>query len=271
MRKAVMTIAGSDPGGGAGIQQDIKVFTCLGLYSCAAITALTVQNTQGVKAVEPVSPHIVAQQVEAVLEDIDLSGVKLGMMATEENVEAVASAFYKKGKCPVVADPVMRSKNGAVLLSDSAWKQYEEQLLPWVDFLTPNLQEASFILSMSIGSVEDMKKAARAICSMMERKRKSSLAPGVYLKGGHLESSDKSVDVFCYKDALELFSSDRIRNVHTHGTGCTLSSAFCGYLALGHEPFEAARLAKEFVTMAIKAGFPLGKGIGPVDPLIFLK
>ncbi len=271
MRKAVLTIAGSDPSGGAGIQQDIKVFTCLGLYACASITALTVQNTLGVKAVNPVAPELVRAQIDAVLEDIKLCGIKIGMLATEGNVEAVASALEKKGECVVVADPVMRSKNDSVLLKDSAWRLYEEKLLPWVDFLTPNIQEANRILSVSIHSVEDMKKAAQKMCALLMKNRRSSHSPGVYLKGGHLSDSAASIDIFYYKGGLIELSHERIKNQHTHGTGCTLSSALCGYLALGHHPPEAARFAKEFVTRAIKAGFPLGKGIGPVDPLIFLK
>ncbi len=271
MNRIVLTVAGSDPSGGAGIQQDMRVFTCLGLYSCAAITAITVQNTKGVKRVCPVEGKLLQEQVEAVLEDIDVGGIKVGMLATKENVESLATAFYEKREAWIVADPVMRSKNGAVLLDDAAWHSYEANLLPRIDILTPNLQEASVISSMDIGSIEEMEKAARIIYQKMGRKRISLNDYGVYLKGGHLEDPDKSVDIFYFDNKAIYLVGNRIDNIHTHGTGCALSSALCGYLSMGKPPEVAARLAKEFVSKAIEAGFQLGKGIGPVNPLAFLK
>jgi len=271
LRHVVMTVAGSDPSGGAGIQQDIRVFTCLGLYSCAAITAITVQNTQGVKDVCPVQGDLVKRQVDAVLEDIRLKGIKIGMLATKDNVIGLAKALFSKGDAWVVADPVMRSKNNTVLLDDSAWHLYENKLLPKIDILTPNLQEASVICSMDIGSLDEMEEAARVIYEKLTKNRGSKDRCGVYLKGGHLEDPDKSVDIFYFDNEALYLIDDRIDNIHTHGTGCTLSSALCGYLCMGKPPRVAARLAKEFVRRAIMAGFPLGKGIGPVDPLVFLK
>ncbi len=271
MRKAVLTIAGSDPSGGAGIQQDIKVFTCLKLYACAAVTALTVQNTQGVKSVNPVDPHLLEAQVRAVLEDINISGIKIGMLSTEENVAALSRVLVLKNRAWVVADPVMRSKNNRVLLEYGAWRVYEEFLFPYVDILTPNVNEAEVISSFSIDSVEKMKEAAWVIQEKMTRNRMSIHEPGVYLKGGHLVKGKEVVDIFCYRGKITTLRGPRIENVHTHGTGCTLSSALCSYFVTGEYPEEAAFKAKAFVSSAIKAGFALGKGIGPVDPLIFLK
>ena len=271
MRKAVLTIAGSDPSGGAGIQQDIKVFTCLKLYACAAVTALTVQNTKGVKSVNPVDSDLLEAQVRTVLEDIGISGIKIGMLSTEENVAALSRVLAVKDKAWVVADPVMRSKNNRVLLEDDAWKVYEELLFPHIDILTPNVHEAEVITAFSIDSVEKMKEAAWIIKKKMTRKRISVHEPGVYLKGGHLGHGDEVVDVFCHRGKITTLKAPRIENMHTHGTGCTLSSALCGYLVTGEDPEEAAFNAKAFVSAAIKAGFALGKGTGPVDPLIFLK
>ena len=271
MRKAVFTVAGSDPSGGAGIQQDIKVFTCLKLYACAAVTALTVQNTQGVKSVNPVDSHLLEAQVRAVLEDINISGIKIGMLSTEENVAALSRVLALKNRAWVVADPVMRSKNNRVLLEDGAWKVYEELLFPHVDILTPNVNEAEVISSFSIDSVEKMKEAARVIQKKMTRKRMSIHEPGVYLKGGHLVKGKEVVDIFCHRGKIITLKAPRIENIHTHGTGCTFSSALCGYLVIGKDPEEAAFKAKAFVSSAIKAGFGLGRGTGPVDPLIFLK
>ncbi len=271
METVVFTIAGSDPSGGAGIQQDIRVFTCLGLYACAAVTALTVQNTNGVKSVYPVDGKILGEQVQAVLEDIHVSAIKIGMLATRENVAKLAASLDETTKIWVVADPVMRSSTGSELLEEAAWRLYQEELLPFIDILTPNIFEAGAITSLDIHSVLDMEEAARLIYLTMEKKRYSEKEFGVYLKGGHLKGTDQGVDVFCSKKGIKRLYGRRIQNIHTHGTGCTLSSAICGYLARGEPIEKAIRLSKEFVTKAIKAGFPLGKGIGPVDPLIFLK
>ena len=271
METVVFTIAGSDPSGGAGIQQDIRVFTCLGLFACAAVTALTVQNTKGVKSVYPVEAKVVGEQVQGVLEDISVSAIKIGMLANRENVAKLAASLNDTTKIWVVADPVMRSSTGSVLLEEAAWRLYQEELLPFIDILTPNIYEARAITSLDIQSVSDMEDAARRIYLIMEGKRRSEKDFGVYLKGGHLKGTDQGIDVFCSKNGIKRLYGKRIQNIHTHGTGCTLSSAICGYLAKGEPVDRAIMLSKEFVTKAIEAGFPLGKGIGPVDPLIFLK
>ncbi len=271
MRKVVLTIAGSDPAGGAGVQQDIRVLTCIGVYACAAITAITVQNTMGVKSVHPVAGGLLEEQVRAVLEDIDISGIKIGMIATGENIAALSRVMSLNERAWVVADPVMRSKNNKVLMEDSASMLYQSMLLPYVDILTPNIPEASVLSSIQIDSLDTMEKAARVIYEKMNMKRHSIHAPGVYLKGGHMEFEGESVDMFYSKGKTLLLKAKRISNRHTHGTGCVLSSALCGFLAFGECPEDAAWHAKDFVTSAIEAGFRLGRGIGPVDPLIFLK
>jgi len=271
LRQAIMTVAGSDPSGGAGIQQDIRVFTCLGLHACAAVTAITVQNTKGVEDVYPIPGDLVKRQVIAVFEDIRLKGIKIGMLATKDNVTHLAKALFHKDDAWVVADPVMRSKNNVVLLEKEAWRAYEEELLPLIDIITPNIHEASVMVSMELKSLTDIKMAAKTIYEKMVRLHGSKDRCGVYLKGGHIEDRQQSTDVFCYEGRLIVLRGKRIHNIHSHGTGCTLSSALCAYLVLGKGPEAAARYAKEFVRRAIVAGFPLGKGIGPVDPLVCLK
>ena len=266
-----LTIAGSDPGGGAGIQQDIKVFTVLRVYSCAVITALTVQNTEGVKRVVPVDAGILKEQTEAVLEDIHPDVIKIGMLATRENVETVSGILKHHPDIFVIADPVILSKNGKALLEGPGISEYVEMLFPCIDLLTPNLHEAASLLGIDVAGFDDMKAASLRLCSLMGRNRSSLFPPAVLLKGGHLGEDGTAPDVLCCREELCIFRSERVSNLHTHGTGCTLSSAVAGYWAREHDLTRAVQRAKEFVSGAIRAGFPLGKGTGPVNPLIFLK
>ncbi len=269
-RPVALTIAGSDPSGGAGIQQDVRVFTCLKVYSCAVIAALTVQNTQGVKDVYPVSSTILARQLEAIFEDFLPNSIKLGMLATKENVEVVAEFLTRFMKIPVIADPVMLSKNDKELLDKMAMGLYIEKLLPVVDILTPNLDEAGVIVGRKILNLDDMKYASDKILHLMKTGRKSPYEPVVIIKGGHLYNEKESIDVVASASKRLELATPRIENRHTHGTGCTLSSAICAYISKGEDFLTAIKHAKKFVTGAINAGFALGQGVGPVDPMFFI-
>ncbi len=270
-REVVLSIAGSDPSGGAGIQQDLKVLTVLQVYGCAAITALTVQNTMGVQAVYPVPGEVLRGQVQAVLEDIRPQAVKIGMLSTAENVEVVAGILSGYRDVFVVADPVILSKNGKKLLDDEAVSIYMERLLPVVDLLTPNIPECVRLTGISTEESEFPQRAVRRLFSMMEKNRLSNKGPTVLLKGGHGGSKISCADVLFSQGEFRVFESTRLANPHTHGTGCSLSSAIAAFIAKGDPVIKAVEEARHFVLGAIEAGFPLGKGIGPVDPMVFLK
>ncbi len=267
MKIIALTIAGSDPSGGAGIQQDIKVFSRLGIFSCAVITAITVQNTTGVKNVFPLKGELVGEELSFLLEDIIPHAIKIGMLSTREIVEEVSLNLKRIPDCPVVADPVMLSKNKRILLEKEAISEYVKKLFPLIHVLTPNIHEASMLSKKSIKNIEDMIEAGKIILDMLQKERISSLSPVVLIKGGHLENNEEMVDVAVTQDETFFFGAKRIKNIHTHGTGCTLSSAICAFLAQGDDIKSSLKKAKRFVTNAIKSGFPLGKGIGPVNPL----
>ncbi len=269
-KKVALTIAGSDPSGGAGIQQDIRVFTCLKVYSCAAITAITIQNSLGVKRVVPIEPDILKAQVEALLDDFTPDCLKLGMLATKENVLALKRLLGRVKNVPVVADPVMLSKNGSVLLSEEARASYIKELFPLIDIITPNLNEAQELSNKLITDISSMKEAGLIILDLMQKGRTSPFKPLVVLKGGHLDHKDESIDLICTEQEIFEIRAKRIKNINSHGTGCTFSSAICAYVAKGQDFIEAIKLSKEFVTGAIRAGFKLGHGIGPVDPMFFI-
>ncbi|MHC4943518.1 MAG: bifunctional hydroxymethylpyrimidine kinase/phosphomethylpyrimidine kinase, partial [Planctomycetota bacterium] len=240
MKKA-LTIAGSDSGGGAGIQADLKTFAAFGIFGTSAITAITAQNTLEVTSIHPVPPGVVKDQVDAVLSDIGADAVKTGMLFSAEIVTAVAQVLADHGPPHVVVDPVMISKSGAELLDAGARAVVKEELLPLCEVLTPNLPEAEALLNRPVKTVDEMREAAASLHRLGP--------PYVLVKGGHLEG--EVVDILYDGRALHEFRSERIDTRHTHGTGCTLSSAIAACLALGMKVPEAVGTARDYVARAI--------------------
>lgn len=248
-----LTIAGSDSGGGAGVQADLKTFAALGVYGTSAITAVTAQNTLGVLGVEELSPAFVALQVEAVATDIGVDAVKTGMLSNPAIVEAVADCIVRFKLPFCVVDPVMVAKGGASLLAREAQDAVIKRLLPLAFAVTPNIPEASVLIGKSIYSQTDMKEAARKIFDMGPQ--------WVLVKGGHLEGDAWDV-LFDGRNFYE-FNSERINTKNTHGTGCTLSASIAACLARGLTVPDAVKRAKEYVTFAIRHSLNIGGGHGP--------
>ncbi len=257
-----MTIAGSDSGGGAGIQADLKTFTVLGCYGTSAITALTAQNTEGVQGIHPIPPSFLQEQIDAVLDDIGTDALKIGMLHSVEVIEVVRDALERYQLANVVLDPVMVAKSGDRLLQESAEMSLRENLLSRADLITPNLPEAEVLLEREL----DQEEGSDIAQAIIER----TGARAVLLKGGHMggERSDDLLLDSKRGDPVR-FQGERIETPHTHGTGCTLSSAIAAELAKGNELEEAVGNAKRFLTRALKAGagLKLGSGKGPVDHL----
>jgi hydroxymethylpyrimidine/phosphomethylpyrimidine kinase len=255
----VLSIAGSDSGGGAGIQADLKTFSALGCYGMTAITAITAQNTQGVRAIHGVPPDILAAQIDAVVEDIGADAVKIGMLHSPEVVRVVAQAIRKHGLQHVVLDPVMVATSGDRLIAEETIAVLVRELFPLVSVITPNLDEAELLLGHKISGIEALEPAARELLALG--------AHNVLLKGGHLQG-DEVVDVLLQpgKDAVRL-ASPRIASQNVHGTGCTLSSAIAAHLATGHHLEDAVRLARAYILGAIAAGADVrtGHGHGPLN------
>lgn len=255
----VLTIAGSDSGGGAGIQADLKTFTVLGTYGLSVVTALTAQNTLGVRAIEPVTTEFVAAQLDAVLEDIGADAAKTGMLLSAPVVEVVADRLARHGVRRLVVDPVMVAKDGHRLLRDDAVEALRRRLLPLAEVLTPNTEEAAVLAGMeSVADPAAMREAAWRLVALGAR--------AVLVKGGHLGGAT-SDDLWYDGRDFVVLPGERLAQRHTHGTGCTLSAALAAGLAKGLAPLEAARAAKAFVAGAIAAAWPLGHGIGPVNHL----
>ena len=256
----VLTIAGSDSGGGAGIQADLKTFSALGCYGMSVITALTAQNTIGVSAIHAVPPDFAAEQLEAVFNDIGADAVKIGMLYSAELIETVARQLEKHHAENVVLDPVMIAKSGDKLLMDEAIEAIKQYLMPIAAVTTPNLPEASTLLNHRISNLEDMREAAREIARYGSR--------SILIKGGHLDDDNNSIDLLFIgpEDRFIMLKGERITTRNTHGTGCTLSSAIASFLARGLPLEEAVRSAKEYITGALLAGteYEIGKGHGPV-------
>ncbi|MGO7038239.1 bifunctional hydroxymethylpyrimidine kinase/phosphomethylpyrimidine kinase [Rhizobium acaciae] len=259
MIRNVLSIAGSDPSGGAGIQADLKAFSARGVYGMAVLTALTAQNTQGVSGVHLVPPQFVADQINAVFADVRVDAVKIGMIANAGIADAVAGALSDHRDIPIVIDPVMIAKGGAALLAPEAVDVLTYRLLPLATLLTPNLPEAAALLHQPVATNRaDM--AAQA-----ERLR--ALGPvAVVVKGGHLDS-DESPDVLATAAGLHWFEARRVPTKNTHGTGCTLSSALAAELAKGASAQEAVAIAKVYLAGAVAAAGSLtvGSGHGPVQ------
>jgi hydroxymethylpyrimidine/phosphomethylpyrimidine kinase len=253
-----LTIAGSDSGGGAGIQADLKVFFELGCHGMSAITALTAQNTVAVTGVHEVPAEFVLAQIEAVASDIGIDAAKTGMLASPPIVDAVAKAVEANGIDKLVVDPVSVSKSGDPLLTEEAVGTLRERLIPLACVVTPNLHEAEALLGESVRSLDDMRDAARALHGLGARY--------VLVKGGHRSSEREAVDVGY--DGVELveLSGPRYDTGDTHGTGCALAAAIAARLASGDEVGAAVRYAKDFVSGAIRRGLRLGAGHGPVNP-----
>ena len=258
MKKA-MTIAGSDSGGGAGIQADLKTFAAFGVFGTSAITALTAQNTVGVLGILPVAPEFVALQIDAIVRDIGTDAVKTGMLSSQAIIEIVAAKILEHRLRPVVVDPVMVAKSGDALLEPSARDALIERLLPLAAVVTPNLPEAEVLCGFSVSDLESMKKAARAI---------HDVGPAcVVVKGGHLLDSETSTDLYFDGRRFEELTEPRVDTRNTHGTGCTFASAIAARLAVGDSPWDAVREAKRYVTRILKASAALsvGHGHGPMN------
>jgi hydroxymethylpyrimidine/phosphomethylpyrimidine kinase len=250
----VLAIAGSDSGGGAGIQADLKTMLALGVHGMTVICAVTAQNSVGVQGYWELPPEAVRAQLDSVLGDIGAQAIKTGMLASAALVATVCDALTEVA-APVVVDPVAVSKHGDSLLSAGTLEAVRERLLPLATVVTPNLLEAGLLTGMSIADEAQMLTAARMINSMGPQ--------WVLVKGGHLPGNP--VDLLFDGQQVIRFPGQRIASVHTHGTGCTLASAIAARLAIGDDVTAAVRAAKEYVTGAINSGFPLGAGIGPVD------
>jgi len=249
-----LTIAGSDSGAGAGIQADLKTFAALEVYGTSAITAVTAQNTLGVTQVQALSPKLVAAQIDAVVEDIGAHALKTGMLANAAIIETVARKISEHGLKNVVVDPVMVATSGDLLIQRGAVSTLRSCLVPLATVVTPNLPEAEELTGMSLRTSDDIAQAARRIVKLG--------AQSVVIKGGHRKGP--AVDLFF--DGSEFYALDapRIRTKNTHGTGCTFSAAIAAYLAKGEPLRGAVGLAKRYITEAIRAGFAVGAGHGPV-------
>ncbi len=257
MRGRVLVVAGSDSGGGAGIQADIKAITALGCFAATALTALTAQDTTGVHAVHPVPPDFIRLQMACVLADIGADVVKTGMLGDAATIELVSDVLAEQAAgTPLVVDPVMVAKGGQMLLAPEAVGTLKRRLLPLAAVITPNLPEAEVLAGMAIRDVTAMRHAATALLALG--------VPAVLLKGGHLEG-DTVVDLLATEQGVEVFSDPRIATRHTHGTGCTLASAIAAGLAQGMVLRDAVRRARRYVRRAILAAPGLGAGHGPLN------
>ncbi len=252
--KTVLTIAGSDCSGGAGIQADIKTITMHGCYAMSVITALTAQNTTGVFGIEQTSEEFITKQLDSVFTDIFPDAVKIGMIYGGNCAEVIAERLKYYGAKNIVADPVMVSTSGSRLISEQGLSKLKEHILTISDIITPNVPEAEILSNTKISSAADLKNAAKIIAEIY--------GCAVLCKGGHLK--DSSDDLLYADGEYYFFPSVKINNPNTHGTGCTLSSAIASNLALGRQLPTAVQKSKEYITQAISAGLDLGKGSGPL-------
>ncbi|MCC6143595.1 MAG: bifunctional hydroxymethylpyrimidine kinase/phosphomethylpyrimidine kinase [Candidatus Hydrogenedentes bacterium] len=253
-----LTIAGSDSGGGAGIQADLKTFSMLGVYGMSAITAITAQNTQGVYGIHDIPPDMITRQIDLVIGDIGVDAVKIGMLSNTATIEAVAHCLTRAAVERLVVDPVMLAKSGDALLQDSAVDALKRLLLPLALVVTPNVPEAEVLSGRTIAGPEDVLPAAEAI---------KALGPKyVLLKGGHLHGPEATDYLYDGRD-LTPYRSIRLNSTNTHGTGCTFASAIAAHLARGEEVPAAVRYAKCYLMGAIRKALPLGQGHGPVNHL----
>lgn len=266
----VLSIAGSDSGGGAGIQADLKTFSALGCYGMTAITAITAQNTQGVRGIHGIPPEMLQAQIDAVVQDIGVDAIKIGMLHSPEVVLVVANAIRRYGITKVVLDPVMVATSGDKLMHDETIAVLVRELFPLATVITPNLDEAGWLIGRPIHQMEEMESAAQSLLDIG--------APTVLLKGGHLPG-DWVMDLLAGQEGLRKpLGSQRIRTHNGHGTGCTLSSAIAAHLALGFDLVPAVESARTYIVGAIASGSqvhtgqgqgPLNHGFAPLPQVIF--
>jgi len=254
MLAKALTIAGSDSGGGAGIQADLKTFAALEVYGMSAITAITAQNTCGVSAVQGIDPEVVAAQIRAVVSDIGVGAAKTGMLFSAEIIRAVAETVRAVALQPLVVDPVMVATSGDRLLQREAEEILRQEIIPLAAIVTPNLAEAEVLVGRKVTNLEEMRAAAEQIVTGGAR--------AVVVKGGHAVT--RATDVFYDGTSMELLQSEVVDTHNTHGTGCTLSAAICAYLARGATLLEAVRRAKLYITGALHHSLSIGQGSGPV-------
>ena len=258
--KKVLTIAGSDTCGGAGIQADLKAMSALGVYGMSAITAVTVQNTMGVFGVQEISNEIIAKQIEAIFDDIEVDAVKVGMLSSSEIINTIRETLKKYNAKNIVIDPVMVSKSKYKLLKDEAIEALKK-FISLGTLVTPNIPEAEILADMTITNEDEMVEAAKKIQALG--------AKNVLVKGGHRE--DNCTDVLLLENGKVVkFPGVRIDTINTHGTGCTLSSSIASLIAKGNSIEESVRLGKEYITEAIKNSFAIGHGVGPVGHFVDL-
>ena len=257
--RKVLTIAGSDSGGGAGIQADLKTFSAMGCFGMSVITALTAQNTKGVTGIHAVPPAFAGKQMEAVFSDMGVDAVKIGMLYSAELIETVAQILKKYNIDKIILDPVMVAQSGDKLLQDDAIEAIKIHLMPLAMLITPNLPEASVLLDRKLNGFEDIKKSAKDLCEYGSR--------SVLTKGGHLKNNDSTDFLYlAEEDRFVVLEGTRINTKNNHGTGCTLSSAIASFIAKGCNIEEAVTKAKAYISEAIRAGskYKLGHGHGPV-------
>ncbi|SIS67215.1 bifunctional hydroxymethylpyrimidine kinase/phosphomethylpyrimidine kinase [Neptunomonas antarctica] len=255
----VLTIAGSDSGGGAGIQADIKAISATGCYACSVITAITAQNTLGVSAIFPIPLEYVEKQLDAVFTDLNVVAVKVGMLADCDIIKIVAAKIKQYQPAFLVVDPVMIATSGDLLLQESAISILKSELLPLADLITPNLPEGAALIGSEVPDNEaDMLKMITGLRQLGSK--------AILLKGGHLEHDENSNDLLIFPEDVHHLTAKRIQTRNTHGTGCTLSSAIASYLAQGHDLLRAVQLGKQYISQAIAHAdeLDIGKGHGPV-------
>ena len=254
-----LTIAGSDSGGGAGIQADIKTFSAIGVFGTSAITAVTAQNTRGVRGIQPIAPDIVKGQIEAVLEDFTVDAIKIGMLHNVSIINEIARILPEAKPIPIILDPVMISTSGSRLLENDAIQAFIDKLLPLATLLTPNIPETEYLSGVKIKDTTDIARAA----SILRNKG----CEAILIKGGHIAGKESTDHLFIKGEETLRLTSPTIKTQNTHGTGCTLSSAIAAYMALGYSLTEAVRQAKTYINEAIIHGADarMGEGHGPVN------
>lgn len=251
-----LTIAGSDSGGGAGIQADLRTFSFHQVHGTSALTCVTAQNTTGVSRVDALAPEAVIAQIEAIASDIGVQAAKTGMLLNQSIIEAVSAYLKENPINRLVVDPVMVSRTGAKLIDDGAIAALTQNLIPLATVLTPNRYEAEILTDTTIKTLEDMQAAAQQILALGSK--------AVLVKGGGFQGDLKGVDVWCDSNGLEVLTAELVDTKNTHGTGCTLSSAIAANLAKNIAPLQAVKQAKTYVTEALKHSLAIGKGQGPV-------
>ncbi len=258
--KTALTIAGSDSSGGAGIQADIKTMTALKVYAMSAITALTAQNTMGVKSISEVSPSFLSDQLDCVFDDIFPDAIKTGMVSSSDLIHVIAEKLKEKKARHIVVDPVMVATSGAHLISEEAVKTLLDELIPLAEIITPNIPEAETLFEKQIVSEDDMAESAKSIGE--------KFGISVLVKGGHRK--DNANDVLFSNGKILWFRKEKIKNPNTHGTGCTLSSAIASFLAKGEPLEKAVKDAKSYVSSCLSSRIDLGKGSGPLNHAVFI-